>query len=144
MRPRTNSVILSTAARYLLPLMILFSIFVLMRGHNQPGGGFVGGLVASAALALYAIAYDVQGAREVLRIDPRRLIGFGLMTSLGSTMISLLAGKPLMTGTWLEADLPIIGHFGTPAIFDIGVYLVVIGVTLTIIFTLAQIDSEEK
>ena len=72
-----TSHILTTATRYLVPLMLLFSLFVLYRGHNQPGGGFVGGLVASAAFALYTIAYNVQEARKALKVSPRGLIAAG-------------------------------------------------------------------
>lgn len=133
-----TSLILSTATRYFLPLLLLFSVFLLLRGHNEPGGGFVGGLVAAAAFALYAIAYDVSTARRVLGIDPRTLIGLGLLVALGSGIISLTTGQPFMTGLWSEYAVPILGKVGTPLLFDIGVYLVVIGVTLTIIFALAE------
>lgn len=133
-----TSLILSTAARYILPLLLLFSVFLLLRGHNEPGGGFVGGLVAAAAFALYAIAYDVATARRVLSVDPRTLIGLGLLVALGSGMVGLVTGQPFMTGLWSEYAVPILGKVGTPLLFDIGVYLVVIGVTLTIIFALAE------
>ncbi len=133
-----TSLILSTAARYMLPLLLLFSVFLLLRGHNEPGGGFVGGLVAAAAFSLYAIAYDVATARRVLGIDPRFLIGLGLLVALGSGVVSLAQGLPFMTGLWSEYAWPILGKVGTPLLFDIGVYLVVIGVTLTIIFALAE------
>ncbi|HEX9926038.1 MAG TPA: Na+/H+ antiporter subunit B [Anaerolineae bacterium] len=132
------TLILSTATRYLLPLLLLFSIFVLLRGHNEPGGGFVGGLVAAAAYALYTVAYGVPRARQALRISPRVLIGFGLLTAVSSGLFSLLAGQPFMTGIWSEQDLPVLHTVGTPVIFDMGVYLVVLGVMLTIIFALAE------
>jgi multicomponent Na+:H+ antiporter subunit B len=67
-----TSLILSTAARYLLPLLLLFSLFILVRGHNEPGGGFIGGLIGAAAFALNAIAFDARSTRRTLRIDPRR------------------------------------------------------------------------
>lgn len=132
--------ILRTATRFLFPLFILFSIFLLLVGHNEPGGGFVGGLAAAAAFALYAIAYDVASARSVLRVDPRTLIGSGLCASAFSGLIGVMAGKPFFTGRWVELDLPGIGHLklGSPMLFDIGVYLVVVGIALHIIFTLAE------
>jgi len=133
-----TSLILSTATRYMLPLLLLFSIFLLLRGHNEPGGGFVGGLVAAAAFALYAIAYDVATARRTLGIDSRTLIGLGLLVALTSGVIGLVAGQPFMTGLWSEYAVPLMGKVGTPLLFDIGVYLVVICVTLTIIFGLAE------
>ncbi len=132
-----TSIILSTASRYLLPLMPLFSIFLLLRGHNEPGGGFVGGLVAAAAFALYAFAHNVKEARKALRVEPRRLIGVGLFIAVGSAALSVFNGKPFMTGLWYK-EVPVLGKLGTPFLFDIGVYLVVVGVTLTIIFSLAE------
>ena len=133
-----DSVVLRTAIRYLLPLLLLFSVFALLRGHNEPGGGFVGGLVASSAFALYAIAYDVEHARQLLPGSPRRLIGLGLLVAALSGMIGVLAGEPFMTAQWDNRPIPVIGKLGTPLLFDIGVYLTVIGVVLTIIFALAE------
>jgi multicomponent Na+:H+ antiporter subunit B len=133
-----TSLILSTATRYLLPLLLLFSIFVMLRGHNEPGGGFIGGLVAAAAVALYAIAFDLARARRLIRLSPRDLIGVGLIFTLLSGVLPLVAGKPFMTGLWSQQVVPVLGKLGTPLLFDIGVYLVVIGVTLMIIFSLAE------
>ncbi len=133
-----DSLVLRTATRYLLPLMLLFSIFVLLRGHNAPGGGFVGGLVAASAYALYAIAYDVQRTRQIMPVSPRRLTGVGLLLAVTSGLIGLAAGDPFMTAQRDTRELPVVGKLGTPLLFDIGVYLTVIGVTLTIIFALAE------
>lgn len=133
-----GSLVLSTATRYLLPLLLLFSIFLLLRGHNEPGGGFVGGLVAAAAFALYAIAHDVTRAQGMLRVEPRTLIAVGLLIALASGSLAWLVGQPFMTGLWSAREIPVLGKAGTPLLFDIGVYLVVIGVTLTIIFALAE------
>lgn len=133
-----DSVVLRTAIRYLLPLLLLFSVFALLRGHNEPGGGFVGGLVASSAFALYVIAFDVERARQLLPGSPRRLIGLGLLIAAFSGMIGVLAGEPFMTAQWDNRPIPVIGKLGTPLLFDIGVYMTVIGVVLTIIFALAE------
>ena len=121
--------------------MLLFSLFVLLRGHNEPGGGFVGGLIAAAAFILYLISDHVEKARAILPATPRTLIWIGLAVAAGSGTSSLLAGAPFFTGLWGGAVAPALAHVGTPVIFDIGVYLVVMGVTLTIMFTLA--DAEE-
>lgn len=136
------SIVLNTATRYLLPVMLLFSIFLLLRGHNEPGGGFVGGLVAAAGFALYSLASGVDAARRALQLDPHSLIGGGLLLALGSGTFSIALGQPLLTGYWATLDLPMVGevNLGTPLIFDIGVYLVVMGVTLMIIF---QLEEEE-
>ncbi len=133
-----KSIILRTMTTYLLPLLLLFSMFLLFRGHNQPGGGFVGGLVAAAAFSLYLIAYGIEGVRNVLRVEPVRLIAIGLLIAVSSALFPVLLGKAFMTGTWYEEYLPIVGKMGTPAAFDIGVYFTVLGVTLNIIFSLAE------
>jgi multicomponent Na+:H+ antiporter subunit B len=135
---RTQSLILSTATRYLLPLLLLFSVFLLLRGHYEPGGGFVGGLVAAAAFALNAIAFGVPRTREVLRIDPRILIGAGLLVAAISGLFAWLIDNPFFTAVWLKQPWPVLGTVGTPLLFDIGVYFVVLGVVLKIIFVLAE------
>jgi multicomponent Na+:H+ antiporter subunit B len=133
-----SSLILSTATRYLLPLLLLFSVFLLIRGHNEPGGGFVGGLVAAAAFALYAIADGVATTRRTLRLNPTRLIGLGLLIAVGSGLVSIIIGQPFMTGLWSDYPVPALGKVGTPFLFDVGVYLTVIGVVLLIIFSLME------
>ena len=135
-----NTLILRTATRYLLPLLILFSIFLLFRGHNEPGGGFVAGLVAAAAFSLYALAAGVADARHALQVDPHALIGSGLLLALLDGIMPFFFGQEFLTGRWANLRLPLIGdlEIGSPLFFDIGVYLVVIGVVLMIIFSLAE------
>jgi multicomponent Na+:H+ antiporter subunit B len=137
-----NSIILRAATRFMLPLLLLFAVFLLLRGHNDPGGGFSGGLVAASAFALYAFAYGVPEARRAVRVTPRNLIGVGLVTALGSGMVSLVLGKPFMTGVWMTPTVSGFGklHIGTPLIFDVGVFLVVVGVALSIILALAEVE----
>jgi multicomponent Na+:H+ antiporter subunit B len=120
--------------------LLLFSLFLVIRGHNEPGGGFSGGLVAASAFVLYRFAFGVDEARSVLPIRPLVVIGAGLLVAVGSGSLPLLAGRPLMTGLWTEMFVPGFGklHVGTPLIFDIGVYLAVFGVTLSIILPLAE------
>lgn len=133
-----RSLILSTATRYMLPLLLLFSVFLLVRGHNDPGGGFVGGLVGAAAFALYVLAFDVETARRALAVDSKTLIGLGLLTALASGLVGPVGGRPLLTGVWTQHAVPLLGKVGTPMLFDVGVYMVVVGATLTIIFALAE------
>lgn len=135
-----TSLILRTATRMLLTVLLLFSLFLLLRGHNAPGGGFVGGLVAGSAFVLYAIAFDPASARRALHIDPRLLIGVGLLVAASGGILSLLRGLPFMTGLWRKWMLPggTVVEMGTPLLFDIGVYLVVMGVTLTILLSLME------
>lgn len=133
-----HSVILATAIRLLLPLMLLFSLFLLLRGHNEPGGGFVGGLVVAAAFALYTLAHGAHEGRRMLRIDPLRLVAIGLLIALTSGLLPLLIGLPFLTGLWSSLPAPVIGHAGTPLLFDLGVYLLVAGIALLIIFSLME------
>lgn len=137
-----RSLILKTATRLLLPLMLLFSIFLLIRGHNEPGGGFVAGLVAASAFALYAIAFGIDRAEDALHISTINMIGGGLLLAALSAAFPLLLGDPFFTILWLPFELPVVGKTGTAFTFDTGVYLVVIGVTLTIIFAMAETEEE--
>ena len=133
-----RSIIFLTATTYLLPLLLLLSVYLLLHGHDLPGGGFVGGLVASAAFALYAISHGVEESRRMIRIDPKTLIGIGLLTALVGGCLSLFASKPFLTGLWTTWELMKKWKIGTPVLFDIGVYLVVVGAILTIVFSLAE------
>jgi multicomponent Na+:H+ antiporter subunit B len=133
-----RSLILATAVQLLLPLLLLVSLYLLFRGHNDPGGGFVGGLAAAAGFALYALASGVAAARRLLHLHPRMLIAAGLLTALGSGLAGPAAGLPFMTGLWSVVKLPVFGKLGTPLLFDAGVYLVVVGVMTHIIFSLME------
>jgi len=135
------SLILRTANRWLVPLLLLFSIFLLLRGHDDPGGGFVGGLVAATAFALYGISEDSKTATTALRLAPQRFIATGLLFAVMSGIIPLLVGDPFLTGIWDDRELPAIGKLGTPFFFDIGVYFLVIGITTLIVFTLMEAEE---
>ena len=135
-----TSLILRAATRFMLPLLLLFSVLLLLRGHNEPGGGFSGGLVAAAAIVLYSFAFGVDDTRRALAVEPRTLIGAGLLVALGSGVLGLLVGRPLMTGLWHDVVVPGFGPLalGTPLLFDLGVYLVVVGITSSIILALEE------
>jgi multicomponent Na+:H+ antiporter subunit A len=129
-----TSPVFRTAARLLMPLLLVFALFLLLRGHNEPGGGFVGGLVAAAAFALYAVAYGVQHARQALLVRPLTLLGGGLLLALISGLPAVLAGQPFLAALWASGPVAI----GTPILFDLGVFLVVAGVVVMMIFSLAE------
>jgi multicomponent Na+:H+ antiporter subunit B len=135
-----SSLILRTATLFLMPLLLLFSLFLLIRGHHEPGGGFSGGLVAAAAFVLYRFAFGAEEGRRALPVDPRSLIGAGLLVAIVSGSVALLAGQPLMTSLWGQAPVPGFGDLdvGTPLLFDFGVYLAVLGVAISIILPLAE------
>ena len=135
------SIILSTASRYLFPLMLIFSFFLFLRGHNEPGGGFVGGLVAAAAYALYLIANGVDEAKKLLKAEPIKLMSLGLLLAVISAFISVFNGQDFMTGVWAKNEFPVVGKVGTPLLFDLGVYFLVLGIVLKIVFSIAEEDK---
>lgn len=141
---KSGSIILNTAARILMPLQLLFSVFLLLRGHDEPGGGFIAGLVAAGAFTLYLLAFGVNATREVLRmLDPRDLIGLGLLLGMLSVVPAWFVGQPFLTAQWW--DIPGIDFkASTPLIFDIGVYLTVLGSVLTMVMTLMEVDKDES
>lgn len=134
-----NSIIFRTAARVLMPLLLMFAGFLLLRGHNEPGGGFVAGLIIAIAFVLLMFADGLPTARRALLVQPRNLLGVGLILSLASGLIPVLFGRPFLTALWVDvgpAEWEL--RVGTPLPFDIGVCLVVIGVVLTMTFHLAE------
>ena len=135
-----TSLIQRTTTRFVLPLLLLFSVFLLVRGHHEPGGGFSGGLVAAAAFVLYRFAFGREEVRRVLPVDARALIGAGLLVAIAGASAALFVGRPIMTGLWGKVPVPGVGDLdlGTPLLFDVGVYLTVVGVTLSIILPLAE------
>ncbi len=136
-----HSVILSAAIKYLIPLLLIFSIFLLFRGHNDPGGGFAGGLTASAAAALYLLANGVNETKKFLRVNPLMLIATGLIIALFSGLPGLISGDEFMKALWLDIKLPVVGKPGTPILFDIGVYLLVAGMVIKILFNLSESEG---
>ena len=139
-----DSLIMRTAALVVLPLQLVFSVFLLLRGHDAPGGGFIGGLVASGALALYLYAFDAHSLKQLLRISPKDLLAAGLLLGLMATLPSVFLGQAFFTAQWVTISLG--GHvlkLSTVLLFDIGVYLTVVG-TLVIMFTaLGETQLEE-
>lgn len=139
-----GSLILRTATRLLLPLLLVFSLFVLLRGHDEPGGGFIAGLVGATAFALYLFAFDAPRTRQLMGVDPRLLLGVGLFVATISGLPSAFLGDAFYTSLWWTPTVPLLGEvkLSTPLVFDIGVYLVVLGAVMTIVLALAE--AEEK
>lgn len=135
-----KTIILQIALPYIRFFLIFFSIITLLRGHNFPGGGFIGGLMASGAFIFQALAWDVENSRKTLRISPSSLIGIGLLTAFISSLPGVLSGKPFLTGTWVKIQLftDYSLKLGSPLLFDIGVYFTVCGVVLMFIYTLME------
>ncbi|MGS2744174.1 Na+/H+ antiporter subunit B [Halomonas sp. LS-001] len=140
---KSGTIILNTAARFLMPLQLLFSVFLLLRGHDEPGGGFIAGLVAAGAFTLYMFAFGVTATRGVLRmVDPRDLIGVGLLLGMLSVVPAWFADQAFMTAQWWT--IPVVDFkASTPLIFDIGVYLAVLGAVTGMVMSLMEVDKDE-
>ncbi|KKM44827.1 hypothetical protein VT73_08045, partial [Rathayibacter toxicus] len=119
------------------------SIYLLFTGHNTPGGGFAGDLLAGLALAARYLVGGRFELGEAAPIDAGKVLGVGLLFAVGTALSSLILGLQVLQASWLDGELPLLGelHFGTPTFFDIGVYLIVIGLTLDILRSLGgQVD----
>ena len=135
-----NSVILQLATPYVRSLLMFFALVALLRGHNYPGGGFIGGLLAALAIVFYSLAFDRRQVQKNLKIKPEGYVAFGLAIVLLSFLPSLFKSEVLMKGIWVTIPMGILGELelGSPLLFDVGVFMAVIGVTLKFFFTLTN------
>jgi len=136
-----NSVILRAGTRYLAGLLLIVSLFMLLRGHNEPGGGFIGGLIGATGFVLYAIACGTKDARAALRVSPETVAVAGLLIALAAGLAAAVFGDDFFTGQWLfigatedDKGLPL----STVLVFDIGVYVAVFGSVLSLVFTMEE------
>ncbi len=146
-RPENRSILLEVIVRVLFHSIIIVSLYLLFAGHNLPGGGFAGGLVAGMALVMRYIAggrYELGAAAPA---DAGRLLGVGMTIAVACAVVPLLFGLSPLTSAFFEAELPVVGHveFVTSTLFDIGVYLVVIGLVLDVLRSLgAEVDRQAQ
>ena len=139
-----NTLIFRTIAPPIVAIMLVFSLYICLRGHNEPGGGFIGGLIASGAIEVLGMAVGVPAARHALRIDPLVIAGFGVFLAALSGLPSLFIDAPFMTSIWLYLDMgdstiPI----STPLFFDLGVYFAVFGALTSVGLSLESEREEE-
>lgn len=141
--PRRRSVILDVAVRAELHTLLLVSLYLLFAGHNQPGGGFAGGLVASAALCLRYVAAGTSSLDRSLPIAPPVLLGTGLLLAIGAGAVPLLVGDQFMESAIWQVDLPLFGQvkFTSVLVFDAGVYLVVLGMAMMLLEQFGRADG---
>lgn len=128
------------AAKRIKPVMLIFSLVILLRGHNEPGGGFIGGLIAASAYILMALSTSPSEVKIKLWLQPLQIMGAGLLLALLSIAPSWIGAGEFMKGVWVELPL-LFGEklkLGTPLLFDIGVFFTVIGFSLSVIFTLME------
>ncbi|MCM3634191.1 MULTISPECIES: monovalent cation/H+ antiporter subunit B [Paenibacillus] len=137
-----TDVYLQTATKILVFIIMTFSIYVLFAGHNNPGGGFIGGLITASALVLLYIAFDLQTVQEVFPVDYKKLAATGVLVSVLTGVGSLVLGVPFLSQTFKYVELPFLGNteLTTAMIFDLGVYMCVVGTTMTIITSISEDD----
>lgn len=137
-RPGPPSVILETGTRAVFHTILLFSLYLLLAGHNRPGGGFVGGLTAGAACVLVYAAVGSHGLARAVPVRAETLLGGGVLLAAGTGVVALLAGGAFLeSGVW-ELAVPLFGAVKATSVllFDIGVYAVVVGLVLGVLSTL--------
>ncbi|HSC84723.1 MAG TPA: monovalent cation/H+ antiporter subunit A, partial [Pseudomonas sp.] len=137
-----HPLILQTLSRLLLPLAMLIAMFILLRGHNLPGGGFIAGLITATALILQYIANGVDWVEQRLPLNYQRIAGLGILLAGLTGLGSWAFGRPFLTSAFGHFELPLVGEFelATAMLFDLGVYLTVIGATLLILVNLGRVS----
>ncbi|MCM3786768.1 Na+/H+ antiporter subunit A [Neobacillus mesonae] len=137
---RSNDVFLQMSTKIIVFIILIFALYLFFAGHHQPGGGFISGLVTSAALVLLAIAFNTDTLRRILPVDYRFVIACGLLISLATAAGSFLFGVPFMSQTFDYFDIPILGEveLTTAMLFEVGVFTAVVGVTMTIILQIGE------
>ncbi|WP_088006542.1 Na(+)/H(+) antiporter subunit B [Indiicoccus explosivorum] len=137
---RSNDVIIQTATKAVVFIILLFAIYIFFAGHYSPGGGFVGGLLAAGALVLLMLAFDIETVNRIIPVDYVQIAAAGLLISLGTAAASILFGVPFFTHAHTYVYLPLLGKtsFHSATLFDLGVFLVVVGVTMIIIQTIGE------
>lgn len=137
---KTNDVILQTMTKVIFFIIILFSIHIFFAGHYSPGGGFVGGLLTASAIVLLLIAFDLKTVTTILPFNYTVMTAVGLLIALGTAAGSIFFNVPFFTHVFEYYTLPLLGKqsLHSAALFDAGVYLVVVGVTMTIIQSIGE------
>lgn len=133
-----NTIIVRTILKIIVPLFMLFSLYLLFRGHNLPGGGFIGGLIAAIPIVFHLMVYGSEKTKKIFKLNIFLLIGAGLLIAASSGLVSMFFGNAYMTSLWGDFEIPLVGKPGTPIMFDIGVYLLVIGIVLRIAFAMSE------
>ena len=142
-----SSLLLRTATKLIFPLILIFAAYIAIKGHNEPGGGFIGGLMAAVAFLLYRMTHGRGALLRLLPFHPRVLVFAGLMIALTTAVLPMFFGSPFLTTTVID-EFPIgFGqsiHFASAVFFDAGVLLVVVGVSVGMIQRLhEEIDVRE-
>ncbi|STC68877.1 Na+/H+ antiporter subunit A [Corynebacterium pilosum] len=146
-KAQNRSLMVDVVTRVLFPSMMALSLYFFFAGHNAPGGGFAGGLVAALAITLRYLAGGRDELEETLPIDPAKILGTGLILSAAAAVIPMFRGQPPLTSDFAEVTLPLIGEIAIPSalLFDAGVYIIVVGLIMHILTSMGgHLDQEEE
>ncbi len=137
-----HPLIMQTLTRLLLPLMLLVAVFIFLRGHNLPGGGFIAGLIASVALIVQYLANGIQWTSQRIKVDMHWSIGVGLLIAISTGLVAMGLGYPFLTSAFTHLHWPVVGEFevASAIAFDLGVFLVVVGATVMSLVQLGKLS----
>ena len=140
---RASNLMLHSITRVVTFILLAFSIYLFFAGHNSPGGGFIGGLMTASALLLMYLGFDMKRVKKAIPFNFTTMIAVGLLVALFTGVSSMLFGYPFLTQFFEYYDLPVLGNteLSTALPFDLGIYLVVVAIALTIILAIAEDDS---
>ncbi|WEJ62698.1 monovalent cation/H+ antiporter subunit A [Thiomicrorhabdus lithotrophica] len=138
----SHPVILQTFTRLMMPLMIMVAVYIFLRGHNLPGGGFIAGLIASVALIVMYLSNGIEWTQKRLTVDMHLVIGFGLLIATATGLVAMGLGYPFLTSAFSHIHWPIVGDFeiASAIAFDLGVFLVVVGATVMSLVQLGKLS----
>jgi len=139
----SHPVILQTFTRLMMPLMIMVAVYIFLRGHNLPGGGFIAGLIASVALIVMYLSNGIEWTQKRLTVDMHLVIGFGLLIATATGLVAMGLGYPFLTSAFSHIHWPIVGDFeiASAIAFDLGVFLVVVGATVMSLVQLGKLST---
>lgn len=137
---KINDVILQSITKVVVLIIFTLAIYLFFSGHNNPGGGFISGLILAAAISLMFLAFDIETIRQGIPLDFKKIAALGALIVVATGLGAVLFGAPFLKHTFVTVKLPVFGltELTTVTLFDAGVALAVVGVVVTIILTISE------
>ena len=137
---KSNDVILQTVTKVVVFIILTFGVELFLSGHNNPGGGFIGGLVLSSALVLLYLVFDIETVHKGIPVDFKKVAAVGVLFAVGTGIGAVLFGASFLTQTFGYFNLPVFGEteLATVILFEVGVALTVVGTVVTIILSISE------
>lgn len=137
---KINDVILQTVVKAVVLIIFTFGIYLFMSGHNEPGGGFIGGLVLASAFVLMFLSYDSETVSDAIPFDFKKLSALGVLIAMSSATLPMFFGQPFLSQSFGYFNLPLFGktELATVTIFEAGIALTVVGVVVNIILSISE------